>query len=141
MLSNYISILVLLAFDGALFLLHGYYGPVFIGNCFITICGMVYELLKLTISYPYFSSASFLGAFVFSCCIWPCCLRSRFKYLKTSDERLYNMDERFYQLERTLEDWISESSKRSERMQLQLNRIEDLLTKIKYEGKVMNSEP
>ena len=140
LLFSYISLLVLLALDGALFLLHGIYGPVVIGKWFIVLCGIIYELLKWIIQYPYLFSAGIVFIFAFSC-IWPC-IRRRLWCCKTSDDRICDMDERLITLKDRLEILIQKSEKRHKIIESKLTHIETILSNIKNEGSnIMNSEP
>jgi hypothetical protein len=98
---NAVPFFSLIATNGALVLVYGIYGPVFIGRLLIELFGLSLDIIKWMVFYPYTSSSCIVLLFVFSWCIWPWC-RSKSKYFKTSHDRLYDMDERLEELQISL---------------------------------------
>ena len=116
MLFHYFSLVNVLIFDIILYVLHHIYGPVTVVEWFITLCAMVYELLKWTISNPNLSViglSSFIALMFFKTCIWHFIRR----------DRLYGIDRRLQDMERQME-----------RMEQNIVNIEKLLHQIKVKN-------
>lgn len=97
-LSGYLSLLTVLAFDATILLLHYLFGPVFIGRHFINICTYSYAVLVLLLSHPYWFSSSIVILFL-SSIVWPWCIRWRYRRFRTTNDRVIDIDTRLERIE------------------------------------------
>ena len=133
-LSGYLSLLTIVAFDGFVFLIHGIFGPVFITRRVIDFCSWVYYILKWMITYPYWFAFILVSMFIFSCC-WPCIrkilcprrFRSTSDIIHEMDRRLISMERRLENMERmltTINRYIAQNNQ-AQNNQVQNNQVQN----------------
>ena len=137
MLFHYFSLVNVLIFDIILYVLHHIYGPVTVVEWFITLCAMVYELLKWTISNPNLSViglSSFIALMFFKTCIWPFIRRDRLYGIPSRELKLLDTVTQLGVIGIIVDRRLQDMERQMERMEQKLVNIENLFHRIKVKN-------
>ena len=80
------------------------FGPVFIGKHFLNICAYSYAVGVILLRHPYWFSGSIVLLFLFSLA-WPF-IRRRYRNLRTTDDRVVDIDMRLERIETQQKDMM-----------------------------------